>query len=232
VSRCKTAFALACGIRELVRRHPAAIVGDATFAENITDVTEAHRRWRNLLGRMERIIPGIKLVGCWERQKRGAWHVHYVASNPIPIEWLRRAAVECGFGPQMRLDFVAERNGFRARGVENTVSYLCKYLSKDLAGEEERGARMVFYHGGVRACNVRFSWVRGFSGIYRRGRALYAELFGPLDPCRLHSTLSFIMRLGFEAMSDEERWSCVSSSPMVRRWWYGPDGEDSSPFPF
>ena len=232
MSRSKTAFALGHSIRELTRRHPTAIVGSATFAENITDVKEAHRRWRNLLGRIDRAKPQAKLCGVWERQKRGAWHVHYVCSEPLSVEWLRKVAIECGFGPQMRLEFVAMRNGYRARGVDGTVQYLCKYLAKDLDDDESEGVRLVFYHGGARASVVRFSWLRGFAGIYRRGRAIYSEVFGPLEPKRLHSTLSVIMRLGFEDMDDDERWLFVSTSPLVRRWWYGPDGDPSSPFPF
>jgi len=230
MSRGRTAFALACSIRELCRQYPDSISGDATFQENITDVGEAHRRWRNLLARLERKYPKLKIVGVWERQKRGAWHVHYVASARIDVGWMRDNAIACGFGPQMKLQPVHGRDGFRSKGVEGAVSYCCKYLAKELDKAEE-GVRMVFYHNRSRYASTRFRWVGGMAKLYRKGRSLYSETFGIIPNRKLSGAMPLIMRMGWECLTGDEQWDLLVSSELVRRWWYGPCG-DESPFPF
>ena len=228
--RYKTAFALECSIRELCRKNPLAISGSATFSENLTDIAEAHRRWRNLLGRIRRRIPKVALCGVWERQKRGAWHVHYVASHFIDVNWLRQAAIECGFGPQMKLQPVNLMNGFKSgSGVNSAVAYCCKYLKKDLEYGEGND-RLVFYHGGSRSASTRFRWAHGMAKMWRLGRDIYSEVYGPCSRRQLHKATGFIMRLGFEMLSEDERWALLETSDVVRRWWYGSTYEQHFPF--
>lgn len=232
MSRLRTSFALEFSIRELVRRNPYSISGSFTFRENLTDLGEAHRRMRNLLARISRTIPGLQMCGVWEKQSRGAWHCHWVASHPVDVTWLREAAVECGFGPQMRLQPIEQRNGFRSRGVDSAVAYCCKYLAKDLAQSDiPAGARLVFYHGAMtRRASCRFAWSRGMSRLYRLGRQCYSEVFGVLQPHEVRSRLGLIMRLGWEQITGEERWQMVSSSEVIRNWWYGDKASEVFPF--
>jgi hypothetical protein len=53
-----------------------------TFAENITEKAEASRRFNSL--RTALFSLGIQsYMGCWERQKRGAWHLHLLIARSI-----------------------------------------------------------------------------------------------------------------------------------------------------
>ena len=234
-NRSKTAFALECSIRELCRKNPLAISGSATFAENVSDIKEAHRRWRNLLERIRRRLPHISVCGVWERQERGSWHVHYVASSFIDVNWLRPVAIECGFGPQMRLQPVVAVKGFRGlkgtnlSSVDTAVRYCCKYLTKQVE-EYAAGERLVFYHGRSRAASTRFKWVGGMSKLFRIGRQAYSEVFGTLTHKRLSYVMPLVMRMGWELLSDDERWDMLNTSDVVRRWWFGDEYDQFIPF--
>lgn len=231
-SRGKTAFALECSIREMCRRDSRAISGSLTFRENVTDKEYASKCLRRLLARISRRYPKYRMCGVWELQDRGAWHVHYVGSAFIDVVWLRSAAVECGFGPQMKLQPVEPVDGFRHRGVDRAVDYCCKYLKEDLAGGcYGKGARLVFYHGPMsRAASTRFSWRGGFHRLYRLGRALFSDVYGVVSQHELHSRVGLIIRMGWEQLTGDEQWEMLTRSPAIRRWWYG--SEFSEDFPF
>lgn len=231
MATCKTRFALEASIRELCRTHPWAISGSLTFQRDVTDLGEAQACLRKVLERVRRRHPDIKLVGVWERQKRGVWHSHWVASSFVDVNWLRSIAVACGFGPQMLLQQINPVPGFRAAGVEPTVRYLCKYLSKDIVADTPKGARLVWFHGvGSRKATVRFSWGQGMARLYRLGRSIYKEVFGVMDWDAQRADAGIIVRMGWDMLSPDEQAAALEHSDCVRRWWFGDQYLDFVPF--
>lgn len=227
----KLAYAVTLGIAELCRSSKGIpVFATFTFRENITDKAEASKRWRRLKERLRRgigarsVVP-LQGVGVWQRQKRGAWHLHYVFNQFLGIVELREAAEACGFGPMLNLRFI--KKGVNAPGLwkpQRVVSYMVRYLTRDL-DDQDKHVRAVDYLGTRRA-TTSFGWANGFAKLYRAGRAawsdLYAEDLG--QPCL--DNYWFIIRLGWEVMSYEEKSFIAQSSDAVKRWW------DPKAFPF
>ncbi len=75
-----------------------------TFAENITEKAEASRRFNSLRTALAGL--GIRsYIGCWERQTRGAWHLHLFVALARPVRNQPSAgilhvatALKCGAG--------------------------------------------------------------------------------------------------------------------------------------
>lgn len=230
MANCKTVFALSSSIREMCRCHPWATSGSFTFRANVTDLPEAKAALRRLLECVRRRHPDLKFVGVWERQSRGAWHAHWVASSFIEVNWLRSVAIASGFGPQMKLQQVNKVPGFRGTGVEQAVRYLAKYLTKDL-DSVPRGARLVWYHGaGSRKASVRFAWVGGMARLFRLGRAIYCEVFDVISWEAQHAAAGIIVRMGWDMLSPSEKEHALEHSDCVRRWWFGSDYAEFIPF--
>lgn len=57
-----------------------------TYRENMTDFDRARRDWKAMLRKLERVVPGFRAVYAFERQDRGAWHVHACIDKLPP--WL------------------------------------------------------------------------------------------------------------------------------------------------
>ena len=172
--RSRSKFVLTSAMRSIVERHQNPIMGDATFAENITDKKEASLRWRRVLERVRRHFKAkgikIELSGAWQRQERGAWHPHFISSHPIDAVWLRQVYVECGFGFIFRLDFIKPRNGFRHVGSKFAVNYIARYVTRDFSETDDaKGARLTFYfqtfHGSCRG----WTFADGLARLHRLG---------------------------------------------------------------
>lgn len=217
--RCKTAFALKCSIVEICRTSYDPIMGTLTFAENVTDLVEAKRRFRMLEERIRRRLPRIQIVGAWEEQTRGAWHPHFVASHPVDVNWLRENAVECGFGQMMRLERIHKHRDSVEVLIGNTwraANYIAKYVTKGIVeNEHPKGLRVCFYHGGSRKASVRFSWASGLHQVYRAGVDMFVEIYGQMPS---HLSWSLVLRIGWESMTSEQKDSLVETSRAVRRW--------------
>ncbi|MFH7834943.1 MULTISPECIES: hypothetical protein [Bacillus cereus group] len=91
-----------------------------TFAENQTDVDEAHKCFRAFVKRMRRARPDFQYICVVEFQKRGAVHYHllsnlkYIAKNKLQEIWKH------GFVDIHRID-----------RVDNIGAYVVKYMNKD-----------------------------------------------------------------------------------------------------
>lgn len=90
-----------------------------TFADNITDLDQAHVEFDKFMKRLRRKYGQFKYIAVVEFQKRGAVHYHFVSDLPyIPKDEL--AAIW--------------RNGFvrinKIEHVDNVGAYISKYMSK------------------------------------------------------------------------------------------------------
>lgn len=249
-SRGKTAFIVERSIWSLVKRSLVSIFCTFTFSENLTDLGEAKRRWHNLVRRMERIrkTKGFDLEGCgvWERQKRGAWHLHVVINSFIDVNWLRSTAVECGFGPQMRLEYIRGQNkkppGLGAfKDIKVVVRYLLKYVLKTM-DDADSGKGVVTYFGGshVKRGTTAFSWDGWKGRVARQGRAFLEELAyeNPDDASEfgwyagggtLWTTCFWV---GLHVLTDRERADLALRYDGFARFCAGPPGDGNWLEPF
>lgn len=224
--RTKSAYAVGLGVEEIIRlRKGLPVWGTLTFEENITDKREAQRRLRALKERMRREWPGLRFVGVWQRQKRGAWHFHFLADRWLDVHVLRKMCLETGWGPFCNLK-VVERlkdKGWVMDGKTRVVDYMTRYLTRDM--EQDKGVRLVEYMG-PRVSTTSFGWARGFGFLYRAGRQAWSDMFvaelGQPD----FDDYWFIVRLGFEVLSPEQQEWVLRTSVTVLKWW------DPDAFPF
>lgn len=225
-SRNKTAYVCELSIVELVRRHPHSILCTLTFHDCITDKPEARKRWRRLRERISRKWPGLEAVGVWQRQDRGAWHLHLVCSQRLPVGELRAMAVECGFGQMMRLDYIGGRNGYRrsnrAGSVRGVVRYLCRYLTRDLT--EGRGDGCLVVYVRAKRGTVKFTWTKGLAKLWRLGMDYLTSLEHRVFDGPLHEVPFIVVaRIGFESLSEPEQAWLLETDSGVSRWWYSTD---------
>jgi hypothetical protein len=142
----------------------------ATFHENITDKAEAQRRLKPIADYLLR--RGVVLLVIWQQQKRGAWHAHILVNRYVDIVGLRQFAVARGWGNQINIVRVGE-----GRSVENTINYLCRYLTRDFCGQIPLRVRLVGGSKENSVGTVKFSWVEGLSRAWRVGAELWSAAY-------------------------------------------------------
>jgi hypothetical protein len=163
-----------------------------TFAENIKDKAEASRRFNSL--RPALISLGIRsFIGCWERQERGAWHLHLVIALAHPVRnqsdarmYLQRLRdTICGTAENEHRDGLLMKRGFgyihHLAPIKKTAArfagYFTSYLTKTwkaLQGEKKRVRLITYARNVVRCASVHFSW-NGPGGInWRRKKRMFA----------------------------------------------------------
>ena len=217
-SRAKLSYAVHVAIAEIARTSRFPTFATFSFAENVTDKAEAAVRWRRLKERMKRKLPDIRMVGVWQRQERGAWHLHVVADRYLDIHWLRPAALECGFGPQLNLKpiTVPGSRGFRQNDPRDVARYITRYITRDCESED-KGVRLVDYTGSARRVTVAFSWYKGISRLWRLGRQVWSDIYGVERPT--FEAYWFVVRLGWEVLSEGQQREVLEGSDAVSRWW-------------
>jgi len=226
--QAKLAFAVQLCVFELCRTSETPTFATLTFADNITDKAEAEIRWGRLRERLRRRCPNLRGVGVWQRQSRGAWHLHLVLDRYIDINWLRPAAQSCGFGSFINLRFVKKFDGFRDMGGPMKVAkYIARYVTRDERGPEDKGVRVVcFISRDARVASTRFGWAAGISQLWRYGRAEFYNIFGHAPS---GGEYGLCVRLGWELLTEEQQARLVETSQSVRRW---ADPEHYPPDPF
>lgn len=55
-----------------------------TYRENQCDLELTKRHMKEFVRRVRRVLPGFAYVAAFERQKRGAWHIH-MATHTLPL---------------------------------------------------------------------------------------------------------------------------------------------------
>lgn len=215
--QAKLAFAVSLCVEELCRESETPVFCTLTFADNVTEKAEAEIRWGRLRERLRRHCPNLKGVGVWQRQSRGAWHLHVVLDRQISIEWLRPAALASGFGSFVNLRFVKAFDGFRDMGGPRKVArYIARYVTRDERGIEDKGVRIVcFINREARIASTRFGWAAGVSKLWRFGRAEFYSIFGHAPS---GAEYNLCVRLGWELLDNDEKKRLVETSTSVRRW--------------
>lgn len=239
-TRRKTAHIVETTVKELVRkagqRHP--ILCTLTFAENLTDKAEARKRWKRLRERLVREWPDLKGCGVWQRQARGAWHLHLILNHSVAVQTLRDLATSCGWGLQMRLDYIGGREGFRGKSVASVCRYVTRYITRDL--DEEDGGEHLTVWLNTKCGTTDFHWHGGLATLRRKGLDFVAGMDGDdrdfcgWDRNRIASTIPWetLVRLGWEVISQDERAFLCATDTGVFRWAHGPPGEGNDLEPF
>jgi len=214
--RAKLRYAVELSVSEICRTAKRPTFDTFTFADNCQDKHEAGRRWRRLKARLKRHYHGLRAVGVWQRQARGAWHLHVLFDRWLDVVRVRAWALECGFGSQLNMRSVKEAPGFRSWTIKRVAQYISRYITRDI-DDEDKHVRVVDYTGDTRLCTTAFRWAHGIAYLWRKGRAVFSEIYN----CRpaTFEDFWFIIRLGWEDCSDEERVSILKSSDAVARWW-------------
>lgn len=84
-------------VRHLCKAMGADTMLTLTYRENLTDLDLCKSHLKEFNRRMLKVLPGFRFVAAFERQERGAWHVH-MACERIPSTLpLRGAAALHGY---------------------------------------------------------------------------------------------------------------------------------------
>ena len=132
-------------------------------------------------------------MGCWERQTRGAWHLHLLIALLHPVRNQPDARVYlqglrdiiCGTAEQEHKDGLLVKRGFgyihHLAPIKKTAArfagYFTSYLTKTwkaLQGEKKRVRLITYARNVIRCASVHFSW-NGPNGInWRRKKRMFA----------------------------------------------------------
>lgn len=232
--RLRLKYAVFLSVSEIVRTSKYPTFVTFTFADNVVDKAEAARRWRRLKARLQRHYEGLRGVGMWQRQGRGAWHLHCVWDRRLDVVEVREWAKECGFGPQLNCRWIGDLPGMKQSKwtVKKVADYLTRYLVRDAVAPEnpesaewdDSGVRLVDYCGDCRVATTNFRWSQGMARLYRFGRQVWDDIFGgslPEGESAVDGVLQaywFICRLGWEIMTPEQRKFEWERSDRVKSW--------------
>jgi hypothetical protein len=192
--RAKKRFAVQKDVEGFARQWGEDRCGELTltFAENITEKAEASRRFNSLRPALM-ALGVLSFIGCWERQMRGAWHLHLLIALAHPVRnqpdarvYLQRLRdTICGTAESEHKDGLLVKRGFgyihHLAPIKKTAArfagYFTSYLTKTwkaLQGEKKR-VRLITYSKNVLRCaSVHFSW-NGPGGInWRRKKRMFA----------------------------------------------------------
>ncbi|MGH8460622.1 MAG: rolling circle replication-associated protein [Stenotrophobium sp.] len=185
-----------------------------TFADHVTDVREASRRFNSLAGHVlrERYRAFVRVL---ERQKSGRIHYHLLVALPAGVDirtGVNFAEIEqqnySSALPALRTEWAFWRRTAKLYRFGRTEllpiystseaigKYVGKYISKHLHQREERdkGARLVTYSGPVKV-RTRFAWVS--PGARRWRLSLGALCWGFYEAGRIPFPNEQGMRLAF-----------------------------------
>ena len=196
--RAKKRFAVQKDVEGFARQWGEDSCGELTltFAENITEKAEASRRFNSLRPALF-ALGVLSFIGCWERQMRGAWHLHLLIALAHPVRnqpdarvYLQRLRdIICGTAENEHRDGLLVKRGFGyihllapiKKTAARFAGYFTSYLTKTwkaLQGEKKR-VRLITYSKNVLRCaSVHFSW-NGPGGInWRRKKRMFAFCCG------------------------------------------------------
>jgi hypothetical protein len=134
-------------VRHLCKARGYDTMVTLTYAANMTDRELLGRHLQEFHRRMGKLIPGWSYVAAYERQKRGAWHVH-MAVHRLPRDLPSRSGVIVKSWNVIRavwrsitgelggnVDVQARKRNSR-RAPSKIAAYLSKYMTKDFAEGE------------------------------------------------------------------------------------------------
>lgn len=132
-------------VRRRIKKYKLIRKWELTFAENIQDVSEADKHFKNFMKRIRRRYPVFKYVAVREFQDkngRGAVHYHIAVNMYIPKKELDEIWGQ-GY-TWMRAYFKQEK-----AGRKNIYSYLTKYLTKYSNDERLKGYHLYLCSQGL-----------------------------------------------------------------------------------
>ncbi len=146
-----------------------------TFKENIKDKKEAGMYWNVLRTQITKIFPLFRYICVWERQERGAWHLHALCNIPsvgsmkkfrvVLRDIIKRSNTPIGF-------FHVQWTFGNSQSIGN---YMYKYLTKQ---HREKFTRYVNYSRNfLRKCSSHFMFVAGLAGQWRSCCRVLDEMF-------------------------------------------------------
>lgn len=146
-----------------------------TFIENITDKKEAAMYWNIIRTQITKIFPLFRYICVWERQNRGAWHLHILCNIPtVPSmnkfreflkDVIKRSNTPFGF-----IHVIWTRGNAKSLG-----NYLFKYLTKE---SREKCIRYVNYSRNfLRCCSSQFMFAGGQAGKWRACCRVLDDMF-------------------------------------------------------
>lgn len=115
-----------------------------TYRANIVDLGRCKRNLKEFVRRLRRVLPDFRAVACFEKQKRGAWHVHLAtirfpatlaAVNGVKVKsfnviraiWRSVTGEDGG-----NVDISNTKRGAQ-RSAAKIAAYIAKYISKAFA---------------------------------------------------------------------------------------------------
>jgi hypothetical protein len=112
-----------------------------TYRDNMQDMERLKRDWKAFVRRMSK-CKSFHYVATFERQQRGAWHIHVAVRGRQMFQLVRSiwrnvignsADGQVGGNVHVRnpVDF-----GFGKNGTHKLAAYIAKYIGKDIAAHE------------------------------------------------------------------------------------------------
>lgn len=207
-TRKKVARTLAENVRHLCETHGIERIGffTLTFADQVTDKEEAQRRLHSLnAGVLNKRYP--HRIAVFERQKNGSVHYHLLvvldsdirtgvdfeefgrfrelgkkayrtAPKTLTLEWafLRKTLKKYGFG---RHELMPIKSDSAALG-----QYIGKYIGKgfQFRSEDDKGVRLVRYHGDARRMTCKHTAVDKYSTEWRAKCLTFSRMVAKAKP--------------------------------------------------
>lgn len=104
-----------------------------TFAENVTDIKVANKRFRYFIDKIKRVKKDFKYICIPEFQKRGATHYHLLTN----IDILDKKLIYCQEDNKKFFHIKYWNDGFTSvevltGDVKKIIGYIAKYMTKDI----------------------------------------------------------------------------------------------------
>lgn len=109
-----------CGVRLKVKAAGMDALLTLTYRVNQTDLALCKKHMYEFVRRMRRALPAFQYVAAFEKQKRGAWHVH-IATHRLPM-------------------LMAASNGVRVKSF-NVVRAIWRSVTGEMGGNIDQAAR-------------------------------------------------------------------------------------------
>lgn len=136
-------------VRQLCKAMGVDALLTLTYRDNITDMDVCKAHVKEFVRRMRRVLPGFAYVAAFERQKRGAWHVHMaIHALPFQLPWagVKVKSYSVVRGIWRAVAGAAGGNIDQARRKRNsrkTSAQIASYVSKYITKAFNEGAQFV-----------------------------------------------------------------------------------------
>lgn len=116
-----------------------------TYRENMQDLEACKKHLKEFVRRVRKLVPGFAYVAAFERQKRGAWHVHLaIHSLPFSLPWAGVKVKSYSVIRAIWLRVVGDLGGNidqsrRKRNSRKTPAKIAAYVSKYILKAFEQG---------------------------------------------------------------------------------------------